>query len=91
MSRWFRKYTGKNEMTTIGNNILSDPTSDGNFSTTDNNDPTDRPSSPVYSYEEFDERVNRVNSDQSLTQTCPTCGGTGRLTKGKRSFYAGFD
>ena len=84
MSRWFRKKTRKNEMTTIGNNILSDPTSDGNFSTTDNNDPTEGPTSPVYSYEEFDDRVNNhVCSDQSLTQTCPTCGGTGKLTKGR--------
>ncbi|XP_020616384.1 transmembrane protein 106B-like [Orbicella faveolata] len=81
MSRWFRKYTRKNEMTAIGNNILSDPTSDGNFSTTDNDVATERPSSPVYSYEEFGDRMNPVNSDQSLTQTCPTCGGTGRLTK----------
>ena len=71
-------------MTTIGNNILSDPTSDGNFSTTDNNDPTERPTSPVYSCEEFDDRANNhVCSDQSLTQTCPTCGGTGKLTKGR--------
>lgn len=86
MSRWFRKYTRKNEMTAIGNNILSDPTSDGNFSTTDNDVATERPSSPVYSYEEFGDRVNPVNSDQSLTQTCPTCGGTGRLTKGRAHF-----
>lgn len=87
MLRWFRKQTGKNEMTAIRNNILSDPTSDGNFSTTDNNGQTERPSSPVYSYEEFGcSRVNHVSSDQSLTQTCPTCGGTGKLTKGKRSF-----
>lgn len=80
-------------MTAIGNNILSDPTSDGNCSTTDNV-PAERPSSPVYSYEEFGGRVNHVNSDQSLTsltQICPTCGGTGKLTKGKSSFYAGFD
>ena len=90
MSRWFQKFKRKNEMTAIGNNILSDPTSDGNFSTTDNNDPTERPSSPVYSYEEFGDRdrvINHVSSDQSLTQTCPTCGGTGKLTKGR----AGFD
>lgn len=84
MSRWFRRNKRKNEMTTIGKNILSDPTSDGNFSTTDNNDPTERPTSPAYSYEEFDDRVNNhVCSDQSLTQTCPTCGGTGKLTKGR--------
>lgn len=82
MLRWFRKQTGKNEMTAIRNNILSDPTSDGNFSTTDNNGQTERPSSPVYSYEEFGcNRVNHVSSDQSLTQTCPTCGGTGKLTR----------
>ena len=63
-------------------NILSDPTSDGNVSTT--NEISGGPSSPVYSYEEFDNRVNLHGSDQgSLTQTCPTCGGSGKLTKGK--------
>lgn len=96
MSRWFRKYRRKKDMTTnnIGKNILSDPTSDGNFSTTDDNGPTERPSSPVYSYEEFDRGVNHVNSqctgaDPSLTQTCPTCGGTGKLTKGTAHFMPG--
>ena len=78
----------------IGKNILSDPTSDGNFSTTDDNGPTERPSSPVYSYEEFNRGVNQVNSqcvsaDPSLTQTCPTCGGTGKLAKGTAHFMPG--
>ena len=85
MSRWIRKYNRRNEMSTIGKNILSDPTSDGNFSTTDEISPSARCSSPVNSYEEFDRRAQQ--KDNSLTQTCPTCGGTGKLTKGIGSFF----
>lgn len=72
-------------MSTIGKNILSDPTSDGNCSTVDDIGPAARPSSPAYSYEEFDRPSNRDGNlrDDSLTQTCPTCGGSGKLTKGK--------
>ncbi|XP_078356242.1 transmembrane protein 106B-like, partial [Oculina patagonica] len=83
MSRWIRKYQQKKEMSTIGKNILSDPTSDGNCSTVDDIGPAARPSSPAYSYEEFDRPSNRDGNlrDDSLTQTCPTCGGSGKLTK----------
>lgn len=78
-------------MSTIGKNILSDPTSDGNCSTVDDIGPAARPSSPTYSYEEFDRRANRdgnlkEHDSDSLTQTCPTCGGSGKLTKGKVCF-----
>ena len=63
-------------------NILSDPTSDGNVST--NGQVSERPSSSVYSYEAFDSTtpVNFVSDQGNFTQTCPTCGGSGKLTKG---------
>lgn len=62
-------------------NILSDPTSDGNVST--NGQVSERPSSSVYSYEAFDSTtpVNFVSDQENFTQTCPTCGGSGKLTK----------
>ena len=63
-------------------NILSDPTSDGNVST--NGQVSERPSSSVYSYEAFESTapVNFVSDQGNFTQTCPTCGGSGKLTKG---------
>ncbi|KAJ7391859.1 hypothetical protein OS493_016149 [Desmophyllum pertusum] len=85
MSRWLRKYFPAKEMSMIGKNILSDPTSDGNISRSDEVGPRYRPSSPpLYSYEEFDRRFVTVQSQDdssSLTQTCPTCGGSGKLTR----------
>ena len=86
MSRWLRKYFPAKEMSMIGKNILSDPTSDGNISRSEEVGPRYRPSSPpLYSYEEFDRRFVTVQSQDdssSLTQTCPTCGGSGKLTRG---------
>ncbi|XP_074622267.1 transmembrane protein 106B-like isoform X2 [Acropora palmata] len=83
MSRWFGR-KGRHEMSSYEKNILSDPTSDGNvhgdnFSA----DPTASP--PPYRYEEFDRRLgtDRENDSETsdFTQTCPTCGGTGKLTR----------
>lgn len=64
-------------------NILSDPTSDGNVSTNVSSQVSERLSSPVYSYETFDNREseNFVSDQGNFTQTCPTCGGSGKLTK----------
>lgn len=84
MPKWFWKKIGR-DMSDFPKNILSDPTSDGNvdegnFSGTAAT--AQAPSSP-YRYEEFDRRaINEHDSDTSLTQTCPTCGGSGKLTKG---------
>lgn len=85
MPRWFwfpkiAKKSGKNEMSGYEKNILSDPTSDGNIHEESGEVPPPGVPSPVY--EEFDRRPISEHDSDSLTQTCPTCGGTGKLTKG---------
>ena len=83
ISRWFRRNREK-DMTSYAKNILSDPTSDGNVHDYDSSVTTARAEPPSYhTYEEFDRRniINEHDSD-SFTQTCPTCGGSGKLTKG---------
>lgn len=87
MSRWFGRKS-RHEMSSYEKNILSDPTSDGNVH--GDNFSADRTASPPpYRYEEFDRRLvtDRENDSETsdFTQTCPTCGGTGKLTRGKIS------
>ncbi|XP_068716358.1 transmembrane protein 106B-like isoform X2 [Montipora foliosa] len=85
-SRWFRKNRSEEMLNNDEKNILSDPTSDSNVQG-DNFGATASNQAPghLYSsgYEEFDRRpiLSKNGSDASLSQTCPTCGGTGKLTK----------
>ena len=83
MSGW-RRIFGHQRVISMEKNILSDPTSDGNVSTNVSSQVSERLSSPVYSYETFDNREseNFVSDQGNFTQTCPTCGGSGKLTKG---------
>ena len=87
MSRWFGRKS-RHEMSSYEKNILSDPTSDGNVHG-DNFSAEPTASPPPYRYEEFDRRLvtDRENDSETsdFTQTCPTCGGTGKLTRGKIS------
>lgn len=87
MSRCFGR-SSRHEMSDYEKNILSDPTTDGNVHEDNfSADPTASP--PPYRYEEFDRRpvMDRENSSETsdFTLTCPTCGGTGKLTRGKMS------
>ena len=71
-------------MSDFPKNILSDQSSDGNvheeiFSGTAAT--AQAPSSP-YGNEEFDGRAINEHDRDTLTQTCPTCRGGGKLTKG---------
>ena len=71
-------------MSDFAKNILSDPTSDGNVQEENFSAiaaTAQAPSSP-YKYEEFDRRAINEHDSDSFTQTCPTCGGSGKLTKG---------
>lgn len=66
-------------------NILSDPTSDGNFHEESHGAVAivqEQSPPPSYRCEDYDYRrgMNKQDND-SLTQTCPTCGGSGKLTK----------
>ena len=84
VNRWLRRSSEK-DMTTFPKNILSDPTSDGNASEFDQIAPSAPSEPPSYqTFPEFDRRpINELVNSDSLTQRCPTCGGTGKLTKGQ--------
>ena len=85
VTRWLGRNREK-DMTTFQKNILSDPTSDGNVSEFNQIAPSTSSEPPSYqTFAEFDRRrpINELVNGDSLTQTCPTCGGTGKLTKGQ--------
>lgn len=88
VTRWLRRSREK-DMTTFKENILSDPTSDGNVSEFDQIAPIAPPEPP--SYQTFTEiargPINLPVDNDSLTQRCPTCGGTGKLTKGQLNLF----
>lgn len=86
MSRFWWRNCKKDMSSSFEKNILSDPTSDGNVQEEERNGavPSVRAPSPSYRYEEFDRRAINEHDSDSLTQTCPTCGGSGKLTKGMR-------
>ena len=88
LTRWLGRSREKN-MTTFQKNILSDPTSDGNLSEFNQIAPSGPPEPPSYqTFPEFDRRpINELVNSDSLTKRCPTCGGTGKLTKGQLLYF----
>lgn len=88
VTRWLGRNREKN-MTTFQKNILSDPTSDGNVSEFNQIAPSTPPEPPSYqTFPEFDRRpINELVNSDSLTKRCPTCGGTGKLTKGQLLYF----